>query len=233
MLMNNPDKNAKKRGGGDQKPSVGYTGKDIVRFIKQGDISLCASVFHALDAIFVYLFVKLFAWLAYDRKYLRGKAFRYPWSPGYRWAFNGMFRKLFTGHGRGVKWPIGPMCDCARHVNFDPEDIGLFARMVRYQAMGDAWINLGKDVHIAQGCNIITTNHDPSCPSQHLEPQSITIEDHCWLGANVTVLPGVTLGPYTTVGANAVVTKSFPEGHCILAGVPAQKIRDNEPVRVE
>jgi acetyltransferase-like isoleucine patch superfamily enzyme len=41
-------------------------------------------------------------------------------------------------------------------------------------------------------------------------------------------MPGVTLGDFTIVGAGAVVTKSFPEGHCILGGVPAKKIKDLE-----
>ena len=40
------------------------------------------------------------------------------------------------------------------------------------------------------------------------------------------ILPGVTLGDNTIVGAGAVVTKSFPEGHCVIAGNPARKIKD-------
>ena len=44
-------------------------------------------------------------------------------------------------------------------------------------------------------------------------------------------MPGVTLGDFTIVGAGAVVTKSFPEGHCILGGVPAKKIKNLENER--
>ena len=40
------------------------------------------------------------------------------------------------------------------------------------------------------------------------------------------ILPGITLGDNTIVGAGSVVTKSFPEGNCIIAGNPAKKIRD-------
>ena len=43
---------------------------------------------------------------------------------------------------------------------------------------------------------------------------------------NSVVMPGVTLGPRTIVGAGAIVTKSFPEGYCIIAGIPAKKIKD-------
>lgn len=46
------------------------------------------------------------------------------------------------------------------------------------------------------------------------------------MGMNAVILPGVTLGPHTSVGAGAVVTKSFPEGYCIVAGIPAKKIKE-------
>nr|WP_283244199.1 DapH/DapD/GlmU-related protein [Luoshenia tenuis] len=49
--------------------------------------------------------------------------------------------------------------------------------------------------------------------------------EKCWIGMNSVVLPGVTLGPHTVVGAGAVVTKSFPEGYCVIAGNPARMIR--------
>lgn len=42
---------------------------------------------------------------------------------------------------------------------------------------------------------------------------------------NSVVLPGVTFGPKTIVGAGSVVTKSFPEGQCVIAGNPARVIK--------
>ena len=50
------------------------------------------------------------------------------------------------------------------------------------------------------------------------------IGDRVWLGANVTVLKGVTIGENTTVGAGSVVTKDLPAG-AIAVGVPAKVIR--------
>ena len=41
-------------------------------------------------------------------------------------------------------------------------------------------------------------------------------------------MPGVELGDWTVVGAGAVVTKSFPEGYCVLGGVPARLIKSLE-----
>lgn len=54
----------------------------------------------------------------------------------------------------------------------------------------------------------------------------ITIEDKVWIGMNVTILKGVTIGTGSVVAAGAVVTKDVPP-HCVVAGVPAKVIRTN------
>jgi len=55
----------------------------------------------------------------------------------------------------------------------------------------------------------------------------ITIGEDCWLGGNVVVVPGVTIGRGATVGAGSVVTKDVPPFHCV-AGNPARIIRKIE-----
>jgi len=52
----------------------------------------------------------------------------------------------------------------------------------------------------------------------------IRIEDDCWIGAGVTICPGVRIGKGTTVAAGAVVTKDV-DGGCLVGGVPAKIIR--------
>ena len=54
--------------------------------------------------------------------------------------------------------------------------------------------------------------------------QPIHIEKNVWLGANVRVLPGVTIGEGSIIAAGAVVTKDVP-ANMIAAGVPAKVIR--------
>lgn len=57
----------------------------------------------------------------------------------------------------------------------------------------------------------------------------IVIGDDCWLGANVVVCPGVTIGKGSVVGANSVVTRDIPP-QTVAAGSPARKIGDrNSP----
>lgn len=53
----------------------------------------------------------------------------------------------------------------------------------------------------------------------------IRIGRGCWLGFGSVVLPGITLGDRTIVGANAVVTRSFPDGNVVIAGAPAIAVR--------
>ena len=52
----------------------------------------------------------------------------------------------------------------------------------------------------------------------------MVIEDGCWVGANVTILKGVTIGRGSVVAAGAVVTRSCPP-YSIVGGVPARVIK--------
>ncbi len=55
--------------------------------------------------------------------------------------------------------------------------------------------------------------------------QDIDIKDHVWLGANVTVLKGVSIGSHSIIGTRSVVSKSCQTDHSIYAGVPARFIK--------
>ncbi len=54
--------------------------------------------------------------------------------------------------------------------------------------------------------------------------KGIVIEDHVWIGVNVTILKDVTIGEGSMIAAGAVVTKDIP-AHCLAAGVPAKVIK--------
>lgn len=71
---------------------------------------------------------------------------------------------------------------------------------------------------------------DPTIRNGIRGPESgkpIVIGEDCWLGGNVIVLAGVTIGKGSTVGAGSVVTKDVPPYHCVI-GNPARILRKIE-----
>ncbi|RJP83254.1 MAG: acyltransferase [Desulfobacteraceae bacterium] len=52
----------------------------------------------------------------------------------------------------------------------------------------------------------------------------ITIKKGCWIGQNVMIMPGVTIGEFTIIGANSIVKESIP-AKCIAAGNPAKVVK--------
>lgn len=73
-----------------------------------------------------------------------------------------------------------------------------------------------------QGMAQSRPDSNPNLRPLHSRP--VTIGDNVWIGENVCVLPGVSIGNGCIVNANAVVTKSVPVG-CIVAGLPARVIK--------
>lgn len=89
-------------------------------------------------------------------------------------------------------------------------------------------IYIGDYTQIASNVGLMSGNHDLYDLRLQVEGEPIRIGNYCWIGMNTVILPEVRLGDFTVVGAGAVVTKSFPEGYCVIAGNPARKIRDLE-----
>ncbi len=93
----------------------------------------------------------------------------------------------------------------------------------RFQDQGG--ITIGDDCLIGHNAVLATLNHDLD-PTRRpdLHPSPIRIGKNVWLGANVTVLPGVTIGDNAVVGAASVVTRDVPE-NAVVVGSPARVVR--------
>ena len=89
-------------------------------------------------------------------------------------------------------------------------------------------IIFGNNIELAPGVSIISSNHKATNLSKHEEGKPIIIGNHVWIGANATVLPGVTIGNNVTIGANSVVTKNIPS-NSVAVGNPCEVIKQKAP----
>lgn len=86
-------------------------------------------------------------------------------------------------------------------------------------------ITIGDDVLIGQNVVIATLNHamDPDSRGD-MAPKPVHIGNKVWIGANATILPGVSIGEGAIVAAGAVVTKDVAP-RTVVAGIPAKIIK--------
>ena len=93
--------------------------------------------------------------------------------------------------------------------------------------MDGGGITIGHHCFIGPNCGMYTATHPALAEerNQGLEKAlPIVIGDNCWIGADVTILPGVTIGSNTIIGAKSVVTKDIPD-HVIALGNPCRVLR--------
>lgn len=90
-----------------------------------------------------------------------------------------------------------------------------------------AKVTFGDNVFVAPNCVFATAGHplDAEERRQGLEyAYPVTVGDDVWFGASVTVLPGVSIGSGTVIGAGSVVTRDIPPG-VVAAGNPCRVLR--------
>ncbi|MEN2427763.1 acyltransferase [Chromobacterium vaccinii] len=89
-------------------------------------------------------------------------------------------------------------------------------------------VRIGRYFHAGRGLTIFSSNHnyrsDTMIPYDDVDlPGPVVIEDFVWLGANVSIVPGVTVGEGAVVAMGSVVTRDVPPG-AVVAGNPARII---------
>jgi acetyltransferase-like isoleucine patch superfamily enzyme len=135
-----------------------------------------------------------------------------------------LFRRVLRQNS-GVSWAVHHTSTLhnpekiTRGLNVFPGDSpGVYINAVNGVTIGD-YTNIGPNV------GLISSNHDFINNDAHVAGKPIIIGRFCWVGMGAVVLPGVHLADFTIVGAGAIVTKSFTEGYCVLAGNPARIIK--------
>ena len=95
----------------------------------------------------------------------------------------------------------------------------------------DVEIYVGNNVMFAPNVTLTTANHpiEPELRRKGYQyAKKIFIKDNVWLGANVVVLPGVTIGENSVIGAGAIVSRSIP-ANVVAMGIPARVVREIFP----
>lgn len=130
-----------------------------------------------------------------------------------------------------VKWPVhytskvlcpekitkGVMCDPGDNIN--------------NYIQANNGINFGSNVELGPGVAIISANHDTEDFSNHKKEKPIQIGNNVWIGANSTILPGVTIGNNVVIGANSVVTKDIPN-NVVALGNPCKVVKEKEAYQI-
>lgn len=86
-------------------------------------------------------------------------------------------------------------------------------------------ITIGSGCVIGAGVSIRDTDGHYLLPANKCITYPVRIKDHVWIGANATILKGVTIGEGAVIAAGAVVTRDVPP-FSLFGGVPAKKIKD-------
>lgn len=102
--------------------------------------------------------------------------------------------------------------------------------LVSFPNNHDAIICIEDDVLLGPNVSIYCSTHNfqnvkVPIKDQGYNMSSVTLKSGCWIGINTVILPGVTIGKNSVVGANSLVNKDVPD-YCIAVGSPARVIRN-------
>ena len=138
--------------------------------------------------------------------------------------FNHWYNQFILRHYPDAHWPVHLSSTLCKPENIfcGIETSPGYMPCCYIQAYGE--IVIGDYTQIASNVGIISANHELH-DTRISKPSKVLIGKYGWIGMNSCILPGVTLGDFTVVGAGSVVTKSFPEGYCLIAGNPAKIVK--------
>ena len=132
--------------------------------------------------------------------------------------------KQIIGKTKTKYWIEQPfMCDYGYNIEFGEN----FYSNHNLIILDCAKVTIGDNVFIGPNCAIYTAGHplDYKARNEGLEfAKPIKIGNNVWLGGSVVILPDVTIGDNSVVGAGTVVTKDIPE-NTVVVGNPARVIK--------
>ena len=156
---------------------------------------------------------------------VQSTAFR--WSPRHMHGFRARLLKLFGADipepGRVVVFPTVTVVF--------PWKLSLAPRSMigpRVNLYNLARISILRGANISQNCHLCAGTHDHSRWSMPLVARPIVVGENAWLGADIFVGSGVSIGELCVVGARSVVVRDLPP-RTVCAGNPCRVIKDRTP----
>jgi hypothetical protein len=167
--------------------------------------------------------IRGFLRLFFDGKYLVGRHFDNGLA-GYLWGIQSVWQKNILRLSKPTPFPSALTCRVSNgnNISFHPDDLNNFQSPGLYLQNFAGKIVIGRGCYLGPNVGIITANHKMTNLAEHASAKDVELGEGCWIGMNSVILPGVVLGPRTIVGAGSVVTKSFPQGDCVVVGSPAR-----------
>lgn len=135
-----------------------------------------------------------------------------------------VIKRLFGTAGDDVSIQPDFNCDCGQNIHVGSNFIANYNVTI----LDIASVRIGDFAMIGPNTLITTVNHPLSARGRRermAQAQPVSIGHDVWIGGNCVILPGVTIGNNVVVAAGAVVTKDIPD-NCVVAGVPAKKVKD-------
>lgn len=126
-----------------------------------------------------------------------------------------------TGENLLIEQPF--YCDYGYNISVGENFYANFNMVI----LDEAPVTFGDNVFVAPNCGFYTAGHplDASERNRGLEyARPISVGHNVWIGANVCVLPGVTIGDNCVIGAGSVVVKDIP-ANSMAAGNPCKVIK--------
>lgn len=143
--------------------------------------------------------------------------------PGDQAARRDILKSLLGRSGENITVEGPFFCDYGYNIEVGEN----FYANVNFVVLDGAKVTIGDNVFIAPNVGIYTAGHplDAERRNQGLEyAHPVTIGNNVWIGAGVSILPGVTIGSNSVIGAGAIVLHDVPES-VLVAGNPARVIR--------
>ena len=140
---------------------------------------------------------------------------------------NDIMRRLFKSVGRNVWIEPDFRCEFGKNISIGNDVYINFGCVI----LDCGQVRIGDNTLIGPNVGLFSGNHTTDAEERAaggLIPKPITIGERVWLCGYVTVVPGVTIGDDTIIGAGSVVTKDIPSG-VIAAGNPCKVLRKITP----